>query len=80
MTQLHKSNELVAQADRMPDLSTPARQALVTAIFADIVTGIFTVGGDPKDWYIEGAACGHDFWLTPAEWQRDYANLLKEAS
>lgn len=79
MKEPHRAT-VVAQADKVSELSADAHHALIAAIYCDIVTGVYSVGGDPKDWYIDGAVAGKDFWLTPAEWQRDYAKLLKASA
>jgi hypothetical protein len=74
----HQRSSLVALADRVPDLSPDARCALFCAVCHGSVTDIFHTRQD--DWYISGRVAGRDFWLTPAEWQRDHARLLKEAA
>jgi hypothetical protein len=76
------NTELLALAEKVPELSSGARDALLAAIYCKIVTGIYRVkiaSGD-FDYYISGRVADRDLWLTPAEWQRDHAQLLKESA
>jgi hypothetical protein len=73
------NTELTALAEKVPELSSGARDALLAAIYCEIVTGIYRVkvASGEFDYYVAGRVGDHDLWLTPAEWQRDYATLLK---